>query len=89
MDLGNPIEIVVHHLLIGRMTCLGRWDEFPMVSALVVYVMHTGQDLWWIMMQDYQLSWFTKLLYYMASQPWEDIELVLKLIGGFDLWFRP
>ena len=44
MDLGNPIETIMHHLLIGGMTCLGRWDEFPMVSALV-YVMHIGQDL--------------------------------------------
>ena len=45
MDLGNSVEIVVHHLLIGGMTCLGCRDEFPMVSALV-YVMHTGWDLW-------------------------------------------
>ena len=35
MDLGNPIEVVVHYLLIEGMTCLGRWDEFPMASALV------------------------------------------------------
>ena len=40
MDLGNPIEIVVYHLLIGGMACFSRWDEFLMVSALV-YVMHT------------------------------------------------
>ena len=33
-----------------------------MVSALV-YVMHIGYDLWWIMTQGYQLPWFTKLLY--------------------------
>ena len=45
MDLGNPIKIVVYHLLIGGITCLGRRNEFPMVSALV-YVMHIGQDLW-------------------------------------------
>ena len=44
MDLGNPIETVVHHLLIRGMICLDRRDEFPMVSALM-YVMHTGQDL--------------------------------------------
>ena len=55
MDLGNLVETIVHHLLIGRMTCLGRRDEFPMVSVLV-YVMHTEQDLWRIMTQDYQLS---------------------------------
>ena len=29
------MEIVVYYLLIGRMTCLGCWDEFPMVSTLV------------------------------------------------------
>ena len=44
MDLGNPIEIVVHHLLIGGIAYLGNRDGFPMVSALV-YVMHTGHDL--------------------------------------------
>ena len=44
MNLGNPVEIIVHHLLIRGMVCLGHWDEFPMVSALV-YVMHIGQDL--------------------------------------------
>ena len=44
MGLGNPLEAVVHHLVIGGMTCLGYWDGFPMVSALV-YVMHIGQDL--------------------------------------------
>ena len=63
MDLGNSIEIVVHHLPIGRMACLGHWDQFPMVSALV-YVMHTKQGLRWIMMQDCQLSWF--ISYYTA-----------------------
>ena len=41
MDLGNLVEIVVHYLLIGGMTYLGRQDRFPMVSALV-YVMHIG-----------------------------------------------
>ena len=44
MDLGNLIEIVVHHLLIGGMTCLGRQDGFPMMTGLV-YVIHIGQDL--------------------------------------------
>ena len=40
MDLGNPVEIVVYHLLIGGMACLSHRDEFLMMSALV-YVMHT------------------------------------------------
>ena len=44
MDLGNPVETIVHHLLSGGMTHFGHWDEFPMVSALV-YMMHIGQDL--------------------------------------------
>ena len=50
-----------------------------MMSTLL-YVMHIKQDLSWIMMQGYQLSWFTKLLYYMNSQHLEDVELVQKLI---------
>ena len=41
MDLGNAIETVVHHLLIGGMTYLGCRDGFPMVSALM-YEMHIG-----------------------------------------------
>ena len=57
------------------MTYLGCRDGFSMVSVLV-YVMHTRQDLRWIVMQGYQMSWFTKLLYCMDSQPWEDIESV-------------
>ena len=40
MDLGNPVELVVHHLLIKGITCLGRRDEFPIMSALM-YVKHT------------------------------------------------
>ena len=42
MDLGNPIEIVVHYF---QMAWLDYWDRFLMVSALL-YVMHIGQDLW-------------------------------------------
>ena len=41
MDLGNLVESVVHHLLIGGMAYRGRRDGFLMVSALV-YVMHSG-----------------------------------------------
>ena len=37
VDLG---ETVVYYLLIGEMICLGRWDEFPMVNALVCMVTH-------------------------------------------------
>ena len=88
MDLGNLVETIVHYILIEGMVCLSHQDGFPMVSVLV-YVMHTGQELRWIMKQGYQLSWFTKLLYCMDSQPWEDIEHVLKSTGGFDLRVRP
>ena len=48
MDLGNLFETIVHYLLIGGMTYIGSRNGFPMVSALM-YVMHTGQDLWWVM----------------------------------------
>ena len=48
MDLANPIETVVHHLLMKSMACLGHRDGFPMMSALV-YVMHIEQNLQWIM----------------------------------------
>ena len=44
MDLGNPVEIVVHYLLIRGMPCLGRQDEFSIVSTLF-YVMHIRHDL--------------------------------------------
>ena len=88
MDLVNPVETVVYHLLIEGMVCLSCQDGFPMVSA-VVYVMHTRQDLQWIIMQGYQLSWFTKLLYYMDSQSWEDIESMPKSTEDFELWLRP
>ena len=40
MDLGNSVETIVHYLLIGGMTGLGRWDEFPMMNILM-YVIHT------------------------------------------------
>ena len=40
MDLGNLVEIVVHHLLIGWMTSHGGQDGFPIVSALLRIVTH-------------------------------------------------
>ena len=55
MDLGNLVETLVHHLLIGGVTCLGHLDGFPMVSALV-YVMNIRQGLQSIMTQGYRLS---------------------------------
>ena len=38
MDLG--IKTIVYDLLIGRMTYLDHWDEFPMMSALMCMVTH-------------------------------------------------
>ena len=40
IDLSNPLEVIVHHLLIGGMTGLGYRDKFLMVSALVCMVTH-------------------------------------------------
>ena len=47
MGLGNPLEVLVHHLLIGEMTSLNNRDGFPIVSALVCVCvwLHIGQDL--------------------------------------------
>ena len=35
MDLGNTHEALVHFLLIIGMPCLGHYNEFLMVSALI------------------------------------------------------
>ena len=40
MGLGNPLKVMVHHLLIGGMARLGYQDRFPMMSALVCMVTH-------------------------------------------------
>ena len=45
MGFGNLLETIVHHLLIGGMTCFSRQNGFPMMGALV-YMTHTAQDLW-------------------------------------------
>ena len=69
MDLGNPLEIVVHHLLIRGMVGLGYRDGFSMVSALVCMVTH------WIgpmMSHSLRLSSrhdLTKLLHCVIFQP--------------------
>ena len=83
MDLNNLLEAIVHYLLIGGMTSYGYRDGFSMVSVLICMVTH------WIeptMSHDLRLSSshnLTKLFHYVASQPWENIELVLKLIVAF------
>ena len=80
MGLGNPLKVVVHHLLIEGMVGLGYWVRFPMVSALECMVAH------WIgpvVSYDLRLSSShdpTRLLHYIVSQSWENIELMLKLV---------
>ena len=79
MGLGNPLEVVVHRFLIRGMTSLGYWNEFPMVNTLVCMVTHWTRP---IESHDLRLSSshdFTKLLHCVVSQPWENIEHVLKL----------
>ena len=68
MGLGNPLEVVVHHLPIRGMVGLGYQDGFPMVSALVCMVTHWTRLM---VSHDLRLSSshdFTKLLYYVVSQ---------------------
>ena len=80
MGLGNPLETVVYHLLIKGMVGLGYWDGFPMVSALVCMVAHWT---WPMVSHDLRLSSShdsTKLFHCIVSQPWDNIELVLKLV---------
>ena len=59
MGLGNPLEVVVHHLLIGGMAGLGYQVSHDLRLS-------SSHDL-------------TKPLHCVASQPWENIKLVLKL----------
>ena len=40
MDLSDPFDIIVYHLLIGGMTGLNYWDKVPMVSTLLCIVTH-------------------------------------------------
>ena len=79
MGLGNPLEIVVHHLLIGGMVGLSYQDRLPKVTALVCMVTHWTRTM---VSHDLRLSSshdLTKLLHCVVSQPWENIVLVLKL----------
>ena len=79
MGIGNLLKVVVYHLLIGRMADLDYRDEFSMVSALICMVTHwTGP----MVSHDLRLSSshdLSKFLYCVVSQPWENIEFVLKL----------
>ena len=76
IDLGNPFETVVYYLLIGRVVGFGHWDRVPMVCTLMYMVVHWTKLL---MSHAIRLSGshdFTKLLYYIVSQTWENIELI-------------
>ena len=87
MDFGNLVEIVVDYLLIRGMVCLNRRDRVLMVDALVCIVTHW---IWPMMNHSVTLLYSydsSKLLDY--SQPWEDIEFVLKSIRDFNLWVKP
>ena len=80
MGFGNTLKVVVHHFLIGGMASLSYRDGFPMVSALVCMVTHWTKP---IVSHDFRLSSshdLTKLLHCVASQPWDNIEFVLKLL---------
>ena len=79
VGLGNSLKAIVHHVLIDMMTSLSYWDRFPMVSALVCMIIHWTRP---IVSHNLKLSSnhdFTNMFHCVISQPWEDIELVLKL----------
>ena len=69
MGLGNALEVVVHHLLIGGMIGLGYWYRFSMVSALACMDTHWTRPM---VSHDLRLSSshdLTKLLHCVVSQP--------------------
>ena len=69
MGLGNPLEVVVHHLLIGGMVGLRYWDGFPMVSTLLCMITRWTRPM---MSHDLRLSSshdLTKILHCVISQP--------------------
>ena len=69
MGLSNPLEVIVHYLVIGMMDGLGYWDGFPMVSALMcVVILWIGPTV----SHDLRLSNsqnLIKLLHCVVSQP--------------------
>ena len=67
IDLRNPIKVVVHYILIGRMICLGRRDGVLMVSVVVCMVTHWT---WPTMNHDKRLlNSYDSLSYYVAWTP--------------------
>ena len=69
MDLGSPLVVVMHYLLIEGMTGLSYRDGFPMVSALVCMVTYRIGP---VVSHDLRLSSnhdLTKMLHCVVSQP--------------------
>ena len=69
MGLGNLLEVLVHHLLIGGMIGLSYQDRLPMVTALMCMVTH-----WTIPMVSHDLRLSSShdlinLLHCVVSQP--------------------
>ena len=86
MDLGNPSKVVVNDLLILGLTYLSHQDGFPMISAPIYIVIHWA----WSMVNQNIGHWvvmITKLLCCIESEPWENIELVLRsLVALTHMW---
>ena len=63
MGLVNPLEVVVHHFLIGGMVGLGYWDEFSMMS-------HYKENVkrWHFLNVKIDIRWrFSKVSYFRLS----------------------
>ena len=69
MDLSNPFEVVVYHLLIGRMVGFGHRNKVHMISPLVCMVTY-----WTKLIVSYDIRLlnsheFNKLLHCIVYQP--------------------
>ena len=74
MYLGNLVKTVVYYLLIGRMTCPGHRDEFPMVSTLVCMVTY-----WRKLMMNHDLR-LSIIMICQATTTWTlNLESILSL----------
>ena len=76
----QSIRNLVYYLLIERMTGLCHQDVFPIMIVLLCMVTYWIEPM---MSHDLRLSSnhdFTKLLHCIISQPWDNIEFVLKLV---------
>ena len=48
MGLSNPLEAIMHYLLIGGMNYLSYRDKFPMISKLVCMVTYALDGESWL-----------------------------------------